>query len=113
MYICIFLHNSCQHIRLLLFTGSVVGRLNLDHPSEVKELSVSQGNPYLDLDLVLDTDGIKASFTVTKRIDIDRGLNRIQHMYIQCIRVDRLQLEVGMRALVVSWVLGSQNGCHL
>ena len=66
--------------------------MNLDTPSVVSSLSVNEANPYIAM--VPDDDGKGASFHVSKRIDVDTGLNRLQTMVVDCTRQGGLKLQV-------------------
>ena len=74
----------------------MVGKLNLDNPDEVSNIKVSEDNSYIAFSSKIDDSGkIGGAFTVSKRIDVDQGLNRIQTMYLECTTVTKLKLEVG------------------
>ena len=74
----------------------MVGKLNLDNPDEVSNIKVSEDNSYIAFTSKIDDSGkIGGAFTVSKRVDVDQGLNRIQTMYLECTTVTKLKLEVG------------------
>ena len=72
----------------LISAGSLVGTLNLDRPETINTITVLDGNAYFDY---LPTNN---SFVVTSRIDIDRGLNTVQLMILECMPFDGPRLEV-------------------
>ena len=66
--------------------------MNLDTPSVVSSLSVNEADPYIAM--VPGDDGKGASFHVSKRIDVDTRLNRLQTMVVDCTRQGGLKLQV-------------------
>lgn len=55
-----------------------MGSLDLDNPQSIESIVVSDSNPYFDY---LPANH---SFVVKARIDIDRGLNTVQTMTLEC-----------------------------
>ena len=69
----------------------MIGDIEFDDATSVNRLRILEGNTYFGL---VQTSEGAYQLKITRRLDVDNGLERVQTMLLECTTHQRLTLEV-------------------